>query len=94
MFKKITDILKAREKIHVINASMPRHIAITMEREPKATKDINLEEMYNKRSILINKIVIHQQPYRDIFIFFNLFNNESAVPKCSRTIGRGFPFTR
>ncbi len=57
MFKKITDILKAREKIHVINASMPRHIAITMEREPKATKDINLEEMYNKRSILINKIV-------------------------------------
>jgi len=57
MFNKITDLLKAREKIHVINASMPRHIAITMEKELEATKDINLEEVYNKRGILINKIV-------------------------------------
>ena len=57
MFKKITDILKAREKIHFFNGSLPRHIAIAMEKEPKATKNISLEEMYNKRNILIKKII-------------------------------------
>jgi len=54
MFKKITDILKLRKKIHIIKADMPRHIAITMEKEPK---DINHEDIYNKRSSLIKDIV-------------------------------------
>jgi len=51
MFKKITDILKAREKIHLIKANMPRHIAITME------KEINHEDIYNKRINLIKDFV-------------------------------------
>lgn len=54
MFKKITDILKAREKIHIIKADMPRHIAITIEKELKA---IDLEQAYNKRNMLINNII-------------------------------------
>ena len=49
MFKKITDILKAREKIHIIKAGMPRHIAIAMEKE--------LEDTYNKRTSLIKDFV-------------------------------------
>lgn len=57
MFKKITDILKAREKIHITKADMPRHIAITMEREPKAMHNITLEEVYNKRADLIKDLV-------------------------------------
>ena len=57
MFKKITDILKAREKIHIIKADMPRHIAITMEKELKATQTKDIEEMYNKRNMLINNII-------------------------------------
>ena len=54
MFKKIIDILKAREKIHIIRADMPRHIAITMEKE---LEDINHEDIYNKRNSLIKDIV-------------------------------------
>ncbi len=54
MFKKITDILKAREKIHIIKADMPRHIAITMEKE---LKGINLEDTYNKRTNLIKDLL-------------------------------------
>ncbi len=57
MFKKITDILKAREKIHIMKADMPRHIAITMEEEPKAMYNMNLEEVYNKRNNLIKDIM-------------------------------------
>jgi len=51
MFRKITDILKAREKIHITKADMPRHIAITME------KEIHNEDTYNKRSNLIKDLV-------------------------------------
>ncbi len=54
MFKKITDILKSREKIHITKADMPKHIAITMEKE---LKDINPEDIYNKKSNLIKDIV-------------------------------------
>jgi len=54
MFKKIADIFKAREKIHITRADMPKHIAITMEKE---LKDISTEEVYNKRSDLIKNIV-------------------------------------
>jgi len=57
MFKKITDILKAREKIHIIRADMPRHVAITMEKEPKPMHNINLEDIYNKRANLIKDLM-------------------------------------
>ncbi len=57
MFKKITDILKARGKIHIIKADMPRHIAITMEKELKTMPNINLEDVYNKRTNLIKNLV-------------------------------------
>ncbi len=49
MFRKITDILKAREKIHITRADTPRHIAITMEKE--------LEDIDNKRTSLIKDLV-------------------------------------
>lgn len=57
MFKKIADILKAREKIRITKADMPRHIAIAMEKEPKPMHTINLEDMYNKRASLIKDLM-------------------------------------
>lgn len=73
MFKKITDILKAREKIHIIKANMPRHIAIAMEKE---LKDINLEDTYNKRISLIKDLVNIQIKLNiPIITIFLLSNN-------------------
>jgi len=79
MFKKIIDILKAREKIHIIKASMPRHIAITMEKELKAMLNIDLENIYNKRIILIKDLVNIQMklniPIMTIFLLSGYAKN-------------------
>lgn len=79
MFKKITNILKARKKLHIIKEYMPRHVAISMEKELKSMPNMNLEDIYKKRTNLIKDLVNIQIklniPIMTVFLLSNNAKN-------------------
>jgi undecaprenyl diphosphate synthase len=75
MLREIKNMLKTRKKTKLIS-SMPRHVAITMEKEPRASKNINLEDIYNRRAKTIKDIIESQIKLNiPIITFFILSRN-------------------
>jgi len=83
MLRGIKNILKIGEKRKTIS-NMPRHIAITMEKELKATKNIDFENAYKRRDKVIKDIIECQIRLNiPIITFFILSKNSKDSERFS-----------
>ncbi|MDD5086246.1 MAG: polyprenyl diphosphate synthase [Candidatus Nanoarchaeia archaeon] len=74
MLNEIKDILKIRKKRVISN--IPRHIAISIEKELRSTKNTSLDETYKKRRKIIKEIIELQIKLNiPIITFFILSKN-------------------
>ena len=77
MLRGIKNILKPKKKTSISEHKTPRHIAITMDKIPRAEGNIDLEKIYLLRSQIIKNIINIQVKQNIPVITFFLFSKNS-----------------